>query len=305
MQKSEYVEGRHSTSRFIEVRGLRYHVRHWGDAQLASESRPPLVMLHGWMDMSASFQFIVDALPEDRWVLAVDWRGFGLTAWSGTDCYAFVDYLADLDAAIDALLPNVRFDLVGHSLGATIALLYAGLRPDRVRKLVNLEGSGGRDPADEDAPERHLRWLAQLKEEASLRSFASLEELSERLQKTNPLLRRDRALWLAGKSARCRDDGRWEMLADPAHKRAGPLVHKTAETLAIWRRIVAPVMWVRGESSPPIAGWENTRCSLSEFEERLDRLGSVEKHVLSKAGHMVHHDQPEEVARLIARFVAS
>uniref|UniRef100_UPI002362DFF1 alpha/beta fold hydrolase n=3 Tax=Pseudomonadota TaxID=1224 RepID=UPI002362DFF1 len=79
--------------------------------------RPPLVLLHGWMDVGASFQFVVDALAGDREVIALDWRGFGLSEASGAGCYWFPDYLADLDALLDAVSPSAPVDLLGHSMG--------------------------------------------------------------------------------------------------------------------------------------------------------------------------------------------
>jgi alpha-beta hydrolase superfamily lysophospholipase len=89
-----------STSQFLAVRGLSYHVRSWGDA-----AAPKLFMLHGWMDVGASFQFLVDALARDWCVLAPDWRGFGQSAWC-EDGYWFADYLADLDALLEHFTPD-------------------------------------------------------------------------------------------------------------------------------------------------------------------------------------------------------
>jgi pimeloyl-ACP methyl ester carboxylesterase len=74
--KREYRPLKIARSQFVDVRGLRHHVLTWGDPALATPSRPPLLMLHGWMDVTASFQFVVDALPTDRYVIAFDWRGF-------------------------------------------------------------------------------------------------------------------------------------------------------------------------------------------------------------------------------------
>ena len=98
-----YSERRPSRSRYISVRGLRHHVLEWGDPSLVRADRPPLVMQHGWMDVAASFQFVVDALPSDRYVIAFDWRGFGLTDTPSGDTYWLPDYTADLDAMLDAL----------------------------------------------------------------------------------------------------------------------------------------------------------------------------------------------------------
>src|SRR4051794_15409115 len=72
---------RASESLFFDVRGLRYHVRHW-----ASRGAPKVVLLHGWMDVSASFQFLVDELQGAWDVYAPDWRGYGLTDWGKSDC---------------------------------------------------------------------------------------------------------------------------------------------------------------------------------------------------------------------------
>jgi len=65
-----------SRSEFHAIRGLRHHVRIWGEA-----AAPRLFLLHGWMDVGASFQFLVDSFVRDWQVIAPDWRGFGLSDW--------------------------------------------------------------------------------------------------------------------------------------------------------------------------------------------------------------------------------
>src|SRR5271166_1405825 len=113
-----------------QVRGIETHVRRWGPA--SSNSRAPLVLLHGWGDTGDTFQFLVDAFQEDRPAVALDWRGFGQSGWA-RDGYWFPDYLADLDEFLSQLLPGEPARIVGHSMGGNIASLYAGLRPERVR----------------------------------------------------------------------------------------------------------------------------------------------------------------------------
>ncbi len=129
-----YQALRPSRTEFVPVRNLRYHVRVWGEP---SAARPPLVLLHGWMDVGASWQFVVDALAEERFIIAPDWRGFGLTDGGGVDNYWLPDYLADLEWLLDhyagegdAARP---VDLVGHSMGGNVAMHYAGARPGRIR----------------------------------------------------------------------------------------------------------------------------------------------------------------------------
>jgi len=292
-----------SSSVVIDVRGLRYHVRRWGDPALACAERPPLVMLHGWMDVGASFQFVVDALAAPRHVVAPDWRGFGLTEAPGTDTYWFADYLADLDALLDQLAPGQPVDLLGHSMGGNVAMLYAGIRPERIRRLVNLEGFGMPGNTPDEAPSRYRRWLDELKVPQRLRSYDSPQAVAERLCRNNPLLRPDRAAWLAQHWAR-RDEasGQWVILGDPAHKRVNPVLYRKEEVLACWQRIGAPVLWVEGDRTD-VARWWGDRYPRTEFEARLAVVPRVERHVLSPAGHMLHHDQPEALARRIEAFL--
>jgi pimeloyl-ACP methyl ester carboxylesterase len=119
-------------SRWLSVNGLDLHVREWG-----TEGSPKLFLLHGWMDVSASFAFLVEELRRDWHVLAPDWRGFGLSSWASHG-YEFPDYFADLDALLDRLSPDEPARVVGHSMGGNVLMAYAGLRPQRLSRVVSL-----------------------------------------------------------------------------------------------------------------------------------------------------------------------
>ena len=311
MNPDAYVVRRASRSRFITLRGLRHHVLEWGDASMETRERPPLLMQHGWMDVAASFQFVVDALRAERHVLAFDWRGFGLSDAPAADTYWFPDYLGDLDAALDALFfdaaPNQPIDLLGHSMGGNLAMLYAGLRPGRIRRLVNLEGFGMPATRPAQAPKRYVQWLDELKQPAELRDYDSLDAVAQRLRKTNPLLSAPRAAWLAQHWSRRKPGAgggpeRFEILADPLHKRMSPTLYQRDEVLECWKLISAPVMWVEGDQTD-IGKWWGTRYTRDEFHQRLSVVREVEKHVLAPAGHMLHHDQPEALAAALDRFL--
>ncbi|GMV48441.1 MAG: alpha/beta hydrolase [Pseudomonadota bacterium] len=294
-------------SLFVPLRGLDHHVNAWGDAALATPARPPLVLLHGWMDVGASFQFVVDALAEveghGRRVLAPDWRGFGRSTGPAADSYWFADYLGDLDALLDALAPGVAVDLVGHSMGGNVAMSYAGLRPARVRRLVNLEGFGMPRSEPRQAPRRLVQWLDALKTPQTMRDYASADEVAARLTKTNPRLAADKAHWLARQWAQPGADGRWRVRGDPAHKRPNPLPYRVDETLEVWKLITAPLLWVEGDASDPSLWWGG-RYSKAEFHERLAVVPRVERRMLAACGHMLHHDQPQALAELLADFLA-
>jgi pimeloyl-ACP methyl ester carboxylesterase len=305
-----YAPARSVRSSHVPLRGMNHHVLQWGDATLATPGRPPLVLVHGWMDVAASYQFVVDALATaegfERWVIAPDWRGFGLsTPPAGTDSYWFPDYLADLDALLTALVPAERFaqvDLAGHSMGGNVVMSYAGVRPARIRRLVNLEGFGLPATKPQQAPKRLLQWLDELQAPQTLRSYASVDEVAERLMKNNPLLPADKAAWLAPHWSELRADGRWHILGDPAHKRVNPVLYRVDEVLETWKCITAPLLWVEGDQTD-VAKWWGHRYPRSEFDERLATVPGVQKAVLSPAGHMLHHDQPEALAAHLAGFL--
>ena len=302
---SLYTPRRAAQSRFIALRGLRYHAHVWGDPSRATEDRPPVFMLHGWMDVGASFQFVVDALADssfDRSIVATDWRGFGRTEGPPVDSYWYPDYLGDLDALLDALAPGMAVDLVGHSLGGNVAMSYAGVRPDRVRRLVNLEGFGLPRTRPAQAPSRLGKWLDQLGAPASLRDYASVEEVAARLRRNNPRLSVDKANWLAPHWARLGADGRWHVQGDPAHKRTNPVLYQVDEVLETWRRVTAPVLWLEGRQTDLPARW-GSGYSRDDFDARLAVVGHLDKRIVDAAGHMLHHDQPAVVAAAMRTFL--
>ena len=276
------------------MRGLRYHVRRW-----RRDGAPKVVLLHGWMDVSASFQFLVDALRGDWDVYAPDWRGYGLTAWGGTDCYWFPDYLADLDFLIDGI-DAAPIDLVGHSLGGNVAALYAGARPGRIRKLVNLEGFGMPPTRPDDAPRRYARWLDELRERPGLKPYRDFAELAARLRKGNTRLSASRADFLARHWGRETEDGSVVLRGDPAHKIVNPVLYRVEEAQACWRQVRAPVLWVEAAESDTAA---RMKLPAGELAARRASFPNLRYEVVPDAGHMLHHDQPEALARLIEEFL--
>jgi pimeloyl-ACP methyl ester carboxylesterase len=284
-----------SQSLFFDLRGLRYHVRRW-----PCDGAPKLFLLHGWMDVSASFQFMVDALRGDWDVYAPDWRGYGLTDRGKSDCYWFPDYIADLDRLLEALEAGTGVNLVGHSLGGNVACMYAGIRPQRVAKLVNLEGFGLAPTRAEQAPRRYARWLDELHEPPRLRAYKNFAELAARLSQQNPRLTPERAQFLAPHWGREAGGEGVLLRGDPAHKIVNPLLYRYEEVRACWQQVSAPVLWVDAAQSDTLR-----RLGLTEAQhaERRSAFKNLRYVTLKDAGHMLHHDRPEEVARLIEEFV--
>jgi pimeloyl-ACP methyl ester carboxylesterase len=144
----------------LRVRGLEMHLTRWGPEPTIYA--PPVFMLHGWLDAGDTFQFMVDALQKDWPIVAPDWRGFGRSEWP-QEGYGFPDYLGDFDALLDQLSLGQPARIVGHSMGGNIANLYAGLRPERVRCVVNIEGFGLPRTTSAESPKRMRKWLDQIK----------------------------------------------------------------------------------------------------------------------------------------------
>jgi pimeloyl-ACP methyl ester carboxylesterase len=298
-----YQARRIARSEFVPVRNLRYHVRVWGEP---GPDKVPLVMVHGWMDVGASWQFMVDAFDEDHYVIAPDWRGYGLTEGPPADNYWFLDYLADLDFLLDHYSAQAPVDLVGHSMGGNIAMLYAGSRPERIRRLVNLEGFGMAATRPSQAPKRYAQWMDELKAfhrgELALKAYDSADGVAARLMKTNKRLSQDKADWLARHWARRDADGKWRILGDAAHKITNASLYRVDEVQEIFKRITAPTLAVEaGDNS--LDQWWKGKYTLAEFHERLKAVPSVRIAEVGDAGHMLHHDQPEELARLITKFL--
>jgi pimeloyl-ACP methyl ester carboxylesterase len=281
----------------LRVRGLDIHFRRWGPAP--SSAAPLVLLLHGWQDTGDTFQFLVDAFKREWPLAASDWRGFGRSGWS-QDGYWFPDYLADLDALLDIASPQEPVMLVGHSMGGNVACLYAGVRPGRVRALVNLEGFGLPRTSPEQAPAQYAKWLDQVKSVPPLKDYDSFEQLAGIIRSRYPRFGAIKSDFVARAWARVADDGRLRLMGDSRHRWVNPTLYKRDDADACWRAIKAPTLLAIG--------------SQSNFVERLGKDGSdealrallpgLEIARIAGAGHMMHIEQPEALAKLIEDFLS-
>jgi pimeloyl-ACP methyl ester carboxylesterase len=281
-----------------QVRGLQTHLTWWGPAPAASD--PPAILLHGWQDTGDTFQFMVDAFKQDRPAVALDWRGFGRSEVP-QDGYWFPDYLADLDALVDQLSPTAPVRLVGHSMGGNLASLYAGLRPERVRCVVNLEGFGLPSSMPGEAPARMRKWLDQVKTAPPLKTYDSIEQLASIIGFRYPRFSPAQADFVSRAWSKLGDDGRVQLMGDPRHRRETPTLYHRADAQAIWHEIAAPMLLVLARQS--------------EYLPRLGPDGSIEAlHTafptseivfVEDAGHMLHIEKAEDVALLVENFLST
>lgn len=285
-----------SQNHYLNIGTLKYHVRTWGEPH-----HPHLYLLHGWMDMSASFQFTVDALESDWFVIAPDWRGFGLSDWSKST-YWFPDYVADLQEIVDHFSKGQDINMVGHSMGGNIAGLFCGVYPNRVSRLVLAEGFGMPPTEPDQAPDRLKRWLEQRKKMPTLKPYGSLAEVAARLITNTPSLREDRATFLAEHWARKRSDGAYELRADPKHKMVNPILYRADEAFYFWKEIDCATMWLHSDSDWLDRFLKGDKSTIEKYRSCYKQL--VEK-TIPDSTHMMHHVQPEAFAKTIEAFLDS
>ena len=282
----------------MALRGLQIHLTRWGPEP--TRARPPVFLLHGYMDTSDTFQFLVDAFDDDWPLLAPDWRGFGRSAWPA-EGYWFPDYVADLDALLTVFTPDAPAQLLGHSMGGNVAALYAGARPERVRCLVNVEGFGLARTNSEQAPQRMRQWLEQIASTPELGSYDSFDQLSAVIRKRHPRISAQRALFIANSWAGLAPDGRVRLNGDPRHKLVNPVLYRREEAECFWRRLSAPALMLFGAQSD-IARRLGAEASEAGFQALIPHLRTA---MIEDAGHMMHLECPDVIAPLIEQFLRS
>jgi pimeloyl-ACP methyl ester carboxylesterase len=259
-----------------------------------------VVLLHGFQDTGDTFQFMVDAFERERPLAALDWRGFGRSGWSQNG-YWFPDYLGDLDALLEVLSPNQPAALIGHSMGGNIASLYAGIRPQRVRCVINLEGFGMPRTSPEQAPVRFRQWLDQLKAVPPLKNYDSFEQLAAIIRHRYPRFSEVQSRFVAAAWGRLEADGRVHLLGDARHRWVNPILYKREDAEACWREIRAPMLLLVGEESDLLRrlGADGTDAAFRAM------VRDIQIARIPGAGHMLHIEKPALLAPLIENFLSA
>ncbi|MBX2799061.1 MAG: alpha/beta hydrolase [Myxococcales bacterium] len=262
-------------------RGLLLRCCEWNPEALG----PCTVILHGFLEQGAAWDAVARRLT--RRVVAPDQRGHGRSGHvGGGGFYHFWDYVSDLDALVEHLGAPIR--LVGHSMGGTVACLYAGTRPEAVERLVLVEGLGPPDMAD-TAVDRARRFLADRRRGSSHRPLADAAEGAARMRAFNPNLAEDVALGLARRATRPAEEGvTWTW--DALHRARSPVPFQADLFRRFLANITAPTLLVRGGVSTFV---------VEDEADRAAELTDARSVVIDGAGHLVHHDSPAQLAQLI------
>ena len=282
--------------KFIDAQGLSLHYLEWGEPV-----GEPLVLVHGFLDQAHSWSPFVAALQElikqPLWIIAPDCRGHGDSGWVGAGgYYHFPDYVLDLDRIVQGLgIKTMK--LIGHSMGGTISFLYTGSFPQRVARLVLIEGIGPPSVAFSDAPARMEKWIAEVNQRGRkhFRQYSSVAAGAEQLRQTNLRLDAELALHLARSGMKQSSAGKWVWKFDPLHRTTAPQPFYAAQAIEFLRRIACPVLIVDGAESHQIRRHDS--------KQRLEEIRDRKQVVIANAGHMVHQDNPKVLAEVVARFL--
>jgi len=297
----------------VEANGLRHHVMEWvvewgrgnggvgrGAALSLEGERGAALLIHGFQDAAASWELTAPHLIEAGLrVIAPDLRGFGSAprAPSGS-YYHFPDYIADVAEIVEALVPREEpLFVVGHSMGGTVATLYAGTYPERVTKLAVLEGLGPPDNPYEVAPDRMRRWIEDMRryrQPGQAKPLASVDEAARRLGTSHPHVARDVLLDRARHLVEPIGDGRevaWRF--DPVHRSTSPFPFFAGSFRAFASRVTCPVL---------VVGGGPTGYTVPDYDERARAFKDATLTEIADAGHMMHWTRPAELGRALVGF---
>lgn len=283
------------TSHFFVSQRLRLHYVDWGNPD-----KPTLVLVHGNRDHARNWDWVARALRHDWHVVAPDLRGHGDSGWVYGGPYAIADNVLDLANLIDALGPG-PVALVGHSLGGSVTVMYAGTYPERVAKLISIEGLGPPPAMIErmrarPPHERVQDWIRQMRDLAGRqpRRYPSLEAAAKRMREENSFLSEEQALHLTVHGVNRNEDGSYSWKFDNYTRTFAPYRFDVEDMRALWQRITCPVLLVRGADS-----WAGDPA----LDGRMAVFQDARSITVPKAGHWVHHDQLEPFLAALRTFL--
>ena len=280
------------TSHIYFSQRLRLHYVDWGN-----EDAPPMLLVHGGRDHCRNWDWVAQELKSDYHIIAPDLRGHGDSQWLVGGSYTTIDYVYDL-AQLVRQTGLEDLVVIGHSMGGSVSLAYAGLYPETVRKLVSIEGMGSAASGDESTPghERLVAWVEDLRQLSGRipKRYATLEDAFQRMQQANPHLTEEQARHLTIHGSNQNEDGTYSWKFDNYMRAWSPIGLAARQTYALYRRIGCPTLLVQGNES-----W----ASDPQEDGRLEYFQDARSIGVDNAGHWVHHDQLERFLAIVRPFL--
>ena len=279
-------------SHFFHSGRLKLQFWDWGN-----EQKSPLLLIHGGRDHARSWDWVAGALRDTWHVYALDLRGHGNSAWAPGSAYTIAEYVSDVASLIDIISPD-PIRIISHSLGGVIALSYAAVYPDRVHKVVAIEGLGYPHHHEIHQPlaAQIRRWIAAQRRlnAKNAPGYATLEEAVARMKEANPRLSDEVARHLTLHGTNRDADGSLVWKFDNFVRSTAPYGIGPEELGEMWANIRCPVFMPWGlESFMP----------LPEGDPRVTRIPHCRIKTYADAGHWVHHDKLRDLVADCAEFL--
>ncbi len=284
------------TSHTYYSQRLRLHYVDWGN-----EDAPPMLLVHGGRDHCRNWDWVADDLSKDYHIIAPDLRGHGDSQWMIGGTYNQVDYIYDIAQLIHqkAMEPVT---IISHSLGGSISLMYAGLYPETVKKIVAIEGLG---PPPEFVKERlaqpiHDRlhkWVDEVRGIAGRtpKRYPLLDDAFQRMKTENPHLSEDQARHLTIHGICQNEDGTYTWKFDNYVRAFPPIGIPFEDQYKLFERITCPTLLVRGTES-----WASDPVK----DGRIKHFQNARLVNFENAGHWAHHDQLDGFLKEVRTFLA-
>jgi pimeloyl-ACP methyl ester carboxylesterase len=274
---------------------LRLHYVDWGN-----ETAPPLLMIHGGRDHCRNWDWVAERLQDRYHVIAPDLRGHGDSAWSIGASYGETNWVYDIAQLVHQRI-TAPVTILAHSLGGSIALLYAGVFPETVKKVIAIEGLGPAPNIEEKfripIEDRLRGWIETRRANSGrvARKYPTLEAAIARMQEENTHLSEEQARHLTIHGALQNEDGSYSWKFDNYIRLVGgPGGLSREEQFRLWSRISCPVLLVRGTES-----W----ASDPELDGRIKHFQNAKLLNIEGAGHWVHHDKLDVFMQGIHAFL--
>ncbi len=283
-------------SQYYVSQRMKLHYADWGNPDA-----PPLLLVHGGRDHCRNWDWTAQALARDWHIIAVDLRGHGDSAWAQDGNYAMQDMVYDVARLVD-LLGLAPITIVAHSMGGHVALRYAGLFPEKVARLVAIEGLGPSpkliEAFDAKPLADHIRDWMDKKAAAAARTprrYATLDEALARMQEENSYLSAEQAHHLTLHGVNRNEDGSYSWKFDPHLNFISPFDIPRSEIYRLFGAITCPTLLLYGADS-----WASNPVT----DGRMLHFGpNARVETFEKAGHWLHHDQFERFIGTLREFL--
>jgi pimeloyl-ACP methyl ester carboxylesterase len=283
------------SSSFFFSQRLRLHYVDWGNPE-----KPLLLLIHGGRDHARNWDWVARALRDDWHIVAPDLRGHGDSSWAIGGMYSMPEFVLDISSLLEAI-GEFPVTIIGHSLGGAIALQYTGVSPERVRRLVAIEGLGPppdmiQEMRSKPPHQRMDEWIGAMREFAARhpRRYASIDAAAQRMREANSFLSKEQAHHLTVHGVNRNEDGTFSWKFDNYVRAGAPYRFDEEDMRSLWANIECPTLLVRGADS-----WAKDPVA----DGRIAPFGDARAVTLSDAGHWVHHDQLEAFLTALRDFL--